>query len=139
MKHKSNKKYNIKNDKGAISLFVVLAMLFFIIFVISGFTLVARRNQIQAETTTNLKKAYDEDGEAQYDRIVGNPDDIITIETLNNYNLMATGKNIIVGGVSYVASSSAEYKLGKNINIDLEELGGYVVYNNIINQVHFCL
>lgn len=135
MKHKSIKKYNIKNDKGAISLFVVLAMLFFIIFVISGFTLVARRNQIQAETTTNLKKAYDEDGEAQYDRIVGNPDDIITIETLNNYNLMATGKNIIVGGVSYVASSSAEYKLGKNINIDLEELGGYVVYNNIINQV----
>lgn len=134
MMYKSNKNRNIKNDKGAISLFVVLAMLFFIVFVISGFTLVARRTQIQAETTTNLKQAYKEDGEAQYDRIIGNPDDVIKIESLNNYNLMATGDNIIVGGVSYIANDAAEYKLAKNINIDLENLDGYKVYSTVADE-----
>ena len=43
---------NIKNQKGAISLFVILAMLFFLAFMLGVFSITTRRNAAQLEAVS---------------------------------------------------------------------------------------
>ena len=71
MKGYNKNKLNRKSETGSITLFVVLSMLFFLVFVLGAYTMIARRNQIQAESMSELKKIYKTNGKEQYDRTVG--------------------------------------------------------------------
>ena len=69
----------LSNEKGAISLFVVLAMMFFLVFMVGAYTTVARRNQQQAASMSDLQATYKTDGVAQYDDLMGVEDLIVPI------------------------------------------------------------
>ena len=70
MNRNNNRHLNYKKEKGAISLFVVLSMLFFIVFVVGSYTMISRKSQQQAESNAELKNTYVRDGEEQYDALL---------------------------------------------------------------------
>ena len=125
MKGNRKRNFNMKNEKGAISLFVVLSMMFFLVFMIGAYTMVARKNQQQAETMSDLQSAYKKDGTAQYDSLIGTADIYIPIGTVENYYKMISGENIEVNGVTYQAKPDAKYMLTNNIEINMSELVGF--------------
>ena len=51
----------IKNQKGAISVFVLLAMLFFLVFIMSAYAITARKVQTQTMTLSQLQYYYKRD------------------------------------------------------------------------------
>ncbi len=48
----------LKNQKGAISVFVILAMLFFLAFMIGTYTITTRRNAAQLDAARETTKIY---------------------------------------------------------------------------------
>jgi hypothetical protein len=49
----------MRDDKGAIALFALLAMMFFLIFIMVAYNNVAIKGKTQIETTTLLRSEYD--------------------------------------------------------------------------------
>ena len=125
MKGYNKNKLNRKSETGSITLFVVLSMLFFLVFVLGAYTMIARRNQIQAESMSELKKIYKTNGKAQYDSIVGSLDGTIEISNQDHYYKIGTNSNIVVDGVSYVTVPGANYKLTNNIEINISQIEGF--------------
>ena len=127
MNRKNNRHLNYKKEKGAISLFVVLAMLFFIVFVVGSYTMISRKSQQQAESNAELKNAYVRDGEEQYDSIVGVTDNVIPIRNKQDFYKIGSGAEIIDSntGLSYIATPEAEYSIKSTISIPIEEIAGF--------------
>ena len=128
MNSKNNRYIKHKNEKGAISLFVVLSMLFFLVFVVGSYTMVSRRNQQQAESNAELKNTYVRDGEEQYDALLTtSTDGYIPIKTKKDYYAMATGGEIYdtTTGFTYIAVPNAKYRIKSTITIPMEEIAGY--------------
>ena len=128
MKGKNNRYIKQKNEKGAISLFVVLSMLFFLVFVVGSYTMVSRRNQQQAESNAELKNAYVRDGVEQYDAFFStSTDGYIPVKTKKDYYAMATEGKIYdtTTGFTYSAVPDAKYKIKSTITIPIEEIAGY--------------
>ena len=75
---------NIKNQKGAISLFVILAMLFFLAFILGAYSIASRRNSAQLETVRETAKIYSSgvDANSLYDSMLATtPNTTIPITT----------------------------------------------------------
>ena len=127
MDGKNNSCLNYKKEKGAISLFVVLAMLFFIVFVVGSYTMVSRKSQQQAESNAELKNSYVRDGEEQYDALVNTASSEIPIRNKQDLYKIGTGAEIIDSntGFSYIASETANYSLKSTITIPMEEIEGF--------------
>jgi hypothetical protein len=49
----------MRNDRGAIALFALLAMMFFLIFIMVAYNNIAMKGKTQVETTTLLRSEYD--------------------------------------------------------------------------------
>lgn len=125
MNRNYNKKFDMKNEKGAISLFVVLAMLFFLVFMVGSYTMISRRNQQQAESMAQLKNAYNKDGETQYDLLMGSSEVRIPITSKENYYKMITGESIVHEGITYQATEDAKYQIQSVIEIPISEIVGF--------------
>ena len=54
-----------KNQKGAISVFVVVTMLFFLITIVGVYTIASKRAQTQTESVELVKGKYYTEGEEQ--------------------------------------------------------------------------
>lgn len=142
-------KKNIKNQKGAISLFVLLSMMFFLAFMFGAFSLVSRRNAVQVEALKETKKIYSNDASARdkYDAIFASSTSsvvpITNFEQLKNvkatFDNDSTVKYLINGNV-YTYTKGATYVLQNDIILDLEDtvdgknglqdkLYDYVLYN----------
>lgn len=59
----------MKSDKGAISVFALLAMMFFLIFIMVAYNNVAQKGKIQVETVGVLQDIYNKDSVAVYKEI----------------------------------------------------------------------
>lgn len=137
----------LSNEKGAISLFVVLAMMFFLVFMVGAYTTVARRNQQQAASMSDLQATYKADGEAQYDDLMGVEDLVVPITSAEDLFDIGSGKKKNIGSVDYVFSQDANYQLMNNIEIDMKTLQtygtvgatyffkDYVLYNSNYNVI----
>ena len=127
MNRNNNRHLNYKKEKGAISLFVVLSMLFFIVFVVGSYTMISRKSQQQAESNAELKNAYVRDGKEQYDAIVGDSGNVIPIRNKQDFYKIGTGAEIIDTntGFSYIATPNAEYSIKSTISIPMEEIAGF--------------
>lgn len=137
----------LSNEKGAISLFVVLAMMFFLVFMVGAYTTVARRNQQQAASMSDLQATYKTDGVAQYDDLMGVEDLIVPITSAEDLFDIGSGKRKNIGSVDYVFSQDANYQLMNNIEIDMTTLQtygtvgatyffkDYVLYNSDYNVI----
>lgn len=51
-------KRKLKNQNGAVTVFVVVAMLFFVLFILTTYTMISRRHQVQAETLNEFVEVY---------------------------------------------------------------------------------
>lgn len=143
-------KKNIKNEKGAISLFVLLSMMFFLAFMLGAFTLVNRRNAVQIESLTETKRIYSNKASAkdQYDAIFVSSSNslvpITNIDQLEKVKMVSDGTvqyKYLINGKIYTYEKDATYVLQNDIIIDLDDtingknnlqniLYDYVLYNS---------
>ena len=121
------KKMNIKNQKGAISLFVMLSMMFFLIFVVSVYTFVSRRSQTQAMTVDELQSIYKKDALAMSnERAPIDGTEVIPIYNLEQFKLIGTDQYVEVNGKIYM--------FGKD-NSATGKKYSYILKNNIIVNI----
>lgn len=151
-------KKNIKNQKGAISLFVLLSMMFFMAFMLGAFTLVNRRNATQVEALAETQKIYSNKQAAseKYDSIfvqsTSSVVPITNIEQLKKVKEVAEGTDTykyLINGKIYTYEKNAEYVLQNDIILDFDdtfngkrgdgtgtaklEYYDYVLYNSTYN------
>lgn len=60
MKNKSSKKINLKSEKGAITLYVLMAMLFFSAFLTGVYVMNLRKNTTQQEYIETIQQHYEQ-------------------------------------------------------------------------------
>ena len=131
------KKYTIKNQKGAISLFVLLSMMFFLTFMLGAFTLVNRRNAMQAETLEETQKIYSSKPSAadQYDEIFSSESSYVPITNLEQLKeavrLNGTSEEIkyLIKNKVYKYNKDAKYILTNDIVLDYESVVGNNEYS----------
>lgn len=135
------KKNKLKNQNGAISLFVMLSMLFFLMFMLGAYTIVNRRNQAQVQATTQLKSLYSSKTaqlSSEYKTKFAESDEVIPISNATEFSLIATGKSFEKDGKIYTCKTNGKYQLTNDIIIDIDnDIAGkefnfseYVLYNN---------
>ena len=144
------KKY--KNQRGAISLFVLLSMLFFLVFIMGVFTLVSRRNATQIEALKETQAIYKSGASANdiYDSIMSTSDSAIPIfnkeqllKAIEVQNASEDNKtSYIIDGKLYTYKKGASYALQNDIILNLEEeingknnidIYDYVLYTDSYN------
>lgn len=141
-----------KNQRGAISLFVLLSMLFFLVFFMGVFTLVSRRNATQVEALKETQAIYNSGSSANdiYDSTMSESDSVIPIfnkeqliKAIEIQNSAADNKSsYIINGKLYTYKKGASYALQNDIILNLEqEINGknnidiydYVLYKDSYN------
>lgn len=133
---------NIKNQKGAISLFVVLSMLFFLAFMLGAYSMVTRRNAAQLEAVRETAKIYDSgvDANSVYDSMmatidgsiipISTPEQLKSLQDITEVNTTTTA-NYTINGKLYTykkynnTTNTPAYMLANDIILDLsEEING---------------
>ena len=125
---------NIKNQKGAISLFVLLSMMFFLAFMLGAFTLVNQRNISQVESLSETQKIYENKPSASdlYDSIFANESSVVPIINVKQLksaievNDTNTQIKYLINGKVYTYKKEANYILQKDIVIDYSDVKGNI-------------
>lgn len=113
----------IKNQNGAISLFVMLSMLFFLMFMLGAYTIVLKRNQVQIQTTTQLKSLYSSTATDQTSKYAGRfaeSTEVIPISNAVEFSLIGTGNSFEQNGKIYTCGTDKKYQLTNDIIIDID-------------------
>ena len=119
----------MKNQKGAISLFVLLSMLFFLTFMLGAFSLASRRNATQVEALKETQDIYKSGASASdiYDSILVESDTIIPVLTKAQLQKIIevtqdnSQANYVIDGKLYTYKKDASYALQNDIVLDLED------------------
>ncbi|MFG6318709.1 MAG: hypothetical protein K1W33_02445, partial [Clostridia bacterium] len=121
---------NIKNEKGAISLFVILAMLFFLAFILGAYSIASRRNSAQLETVRETAKIYSSgvDANSLYDSMLATTPNttipITTFEQLKEAKRVQENAtlqtNYTINGKLYTYKKGASYVLANDIILNME-------------------
>lgn len=94
----------MRDNKGAIAIFTLLAMLFFLIFIMAAYINIASKTQTQVETTGVLVESYksDSDSSAILNQMMAGNLESNDIKT-NDENSVSnqTGKYIVIDGKIY--------------------------------------
>lgn len=114
-------KINLKSQKGAITLVVLVAMLLLTAILMSTYIRIANKAQISAETTKQITEVYNNVGDAEdiYNNYFANTD-IIPIYTVEQLKKIGSGDQITIDGKIYIFSADAYYTIQKDL-----DLGGY--------------
>lgn len=115
---------NPKSEKGAITLVVLVGMLFLTVFLMSIYIQLSNKAQDSAETTKQIAEQYNNLGEANniYNNYFANTD-IVPIYTKEQLAKIGSGEEILIDGKIYTFSTDAYYILKKDL-----DLGG--IYNS---------
>jgi len=112
---------NPKSQKGAVTLMVLITMLFLMAFLMSLYVITSNKAQTSAETTKEIAKKYNNIGEAD---IIYNSyfatEDVIPIYNVEQLKKIGSGEQIEVDGKIYTFLPNANYVLKSDLN-----LGGY--------------
>lgn len=113
-------KRNLKSEKGAITLVVLIGMLFLTAFLMSMYIQIANRAQSSAETTKQISEQYNNLNEANtiYDSYFANAD-IIPIYTTEQLEKIGSGEQILINNKIYTFSKDGYYTIQNDL-----ELGG---------------
>lgn len=111
----------LKNEKGSITIYVIITMLFFSVFIMSIYIINSRKFATQLEANADVKSIYEKDGaEKTYVSHFAADDEEIPIYTREQ--LLSIGSEDRI----YVAQEKKIYKFTK-------EPDKYVLKNNITN------
>lgn len=123
---------SIKSQKGAISLFVILSMLFFLAFMLGVFSITSRRNAAQLEAVRETAKIYASgiDANTVYDSMLATTAEavipITNIEQLKEAKKLQEGTsttastNYTINGKLYSYKKNASYYLANDIILDMK-------------------
>lgn len=114
-------KINPKSQKGAITLIVLVTMLFLTAFLMTMYIRLANKAGISAETTAEIAKRYNNIGEInnKYGELVEDPSKNTIIPITNKEQLSAIGSDTYkeVNGKLYLFSKTGNYVLQDNIDL----------------------
>ena len=111
---------NIKSQKGAITLYVLVSMLVFTALAVGLFVTSANRQRAQLEAIEQTKKIYnsDETAEEAYQKYIGG--DVIPIYNAEQFQKIGQGENVNINGKIYTLSTGKTYVLKNNINLSTD-------------------
>ena len=120
-------KINPKSEKGAITLIVLVGMLFLTTFLMSMYIATANKAQDSSETTKQIQEEYNnlEEANAIYDSYFADKE-IIPIYTREQLEKIGSGEQITIDGKIYTFTPNGYYILKNDL-----DLGGY--YNTSTN------
>ena len=97
------KKNGYKSSNGAISVFVLMSMLFFLFCMIGVFSIVSKKAQTQTQSIVELKDKYYEESEENqvYQNKFANDDEVIPIYTKEQLDEIGTDTEIEIDGKIY--------------------------------------
>lgn len=117
------KKNSVKNQKGAVTLLVLVTILFFVTFLISTYLLVSNRAQSQLEMAKETKRIHaSDDTEGIYNSLIGG--NIVPVYTVDQ--LLAMGMEVNkpineLGGRIYSFSEEATYVLMNDLEFESDD------------------
>lgn len=111
----------IRSQSGIISLFVLIAMLFLLIFIFSIYQVVISKKKEQDTQNIELKQMYSKTAEEVDEFLYAEDDEIIPIYNINELNIVGTGEYIEIKNKIYRCGSSNAYKMKNNIFVDIKE------------------
>lgn len=112
---------NMKNDKGLISVFVLLSMLFLLIFVFTIYEIIDNRYKNDEYKNDELSKIYSKNMNEIHNSLYSREDEIIPIYNLDEFNNIGSGRYMQIKDKIYNCNRSKTYLLKENIIIDLKE------------------
>ena len=120
-------KVNPKSQKGAITLIVLVTMLFLMAFLMSLYIRISNKAQTSVETTSEIAKKYNniDDADTIYNSYFAT-EDVIPIYTVEQLKKLGSGEQIEIDGKIYNFSANATYIIKNDL-----DLGGYDSENNI--------
>ena len=117
-------KYNLKKQTGAISVFVMMAMLFFLLTILGIYLISTRRAQAQTEAFKMAQERYySEDAEELYHKKIAGLNETIPIYTKEQLWSIGKDRKIEIEGKVYDFSGQdfSKYELKNDIIINISE------------------
>lgn len=116
-------KINAKSEKGAITLVVLVGMLFLTVFLMSVYIKLSNKAQTSTETTEQIARQYNniKDVNNIYDSYFANTD-VVPIYTKEQLAKIGSDEEVLIDGKVYTFSANAYYILKNDL-----DLGG--IYN----------
>ncbi len=113
---------NIKNERGSLTLFVAISMLFFMTFLLTLYISTTNQQKTQLEVTARIKETYEQDLnniEDVYNSFVGTAD-IIPIYNKEQLQKVGSGENVYISqlGKYYKFNLDSNYILKNNIELN---------------------
>lgn len=111
-------KINPKSEKGAITLVVLVGMLFLTAFLMSMYISIANKAQNSAETTKQISEKYNniDEAEAIYDSYFANTD-VIPIYTKEQLTKVGSGDQVLINGKVYTFLADAYYTIQNDLDL----------------------
>lgn len=120
-----------KNQNGAISAFVMLAMVFFLVTILGIYMISSKRAQTQSESLEIVQAKYYTEGEEneKYQAKIAQSADKIPIYTKEQLWAMGSDKAVEIEGKVYDFSKNdfSQYELKNDIVINIDELGEHQI------------
>lgn len=128
-------KNRLKNENGVISVFAMLAMLFFLLFILGSYLAVSRSNRTQNEANKEVLKLYSSETNAQdvYDSMISNQYEVIPIYTYEQVNAIENDKLFwAINGKVYDFKSKLykKFELKSNLNVPNKKLDSTYKYSD---------
>lgn len=124
---------NIKNEKGSLALFVTIAVLFFMAFLLTMYLATANEQKTQLAITARVKEVYEKNLEDKvletiYEGMIGT-DENIPIYTAEQLKKIGTGESVYISEVGkyYTFNLNSNYILKNNIELNK---GKYSISND---------
>lgn len=111
-----------KSQKGAISLFALLSVFFFIAFMMGAYRIVSAQNSTQIDSIETIQERYTvttAQAKILYDNKNGT-NDVIPISTAKEFALIGTNNAFEKNGKIYTCSVGSKYYLTNDIIIDID-------------------
>lgn len=147
-------KKNKNNQNGAISLFVLISMMFFLAFILGTYTIASRRKSVQIQDLSDTQRIYSRTASAkdQYDSIFLT-DSTNSLVPITNLEQLKIVKNVydgtakykyFINGKIYTFEKDSNFVLKNDIILDLEDtineknnlqdiIYDYMLYNSSYN------
>ncbi len=128
------------SQKGAISVFVMITMVFFLLTILGAYMISSKRAQTQTESAKLVQGQYYTENEEndRYHSKIADSSSIIPIYTKEQLWSIGSGKAIEIEGKVYTFSSGASYELKNDVVINIEGLeGSNVIDESKINKNHY--
>ena len=110
---------NLKSENGIISLFIIFALLIFIVFLTTISLVVRNKNNIENSKNLEIQKIYSK-SDTEYINYAQS-DEIIPIYNIDEFNLIGSNSYVQIKDKIYECTTGKQYYLKNNIIVDVKE------------------